>query len=267
MLDGEPEGPQPAPLREAAGSVAPPLAGADVPPWSGWDVVLIVFTFVLALIAASAVGIGLAYRRHLPLDHLATDARFVVPLQIVGYLATLGAMYLIARYSYHRRFWRAVQWNWPRARLACALLVVGAPLALVLQTVQQRLPAPQAPPIENFFRTRSDVYWMGLLALAAAPLMEELFFRGFLYPVLRRWGAAAGILLTSAAFALVHGSQYAWAWSAILILFMVGLVLTSVRAVLRSVAASFLIHFGYNLTLFILLYFATDHFRHLERAI
>jgi hypothetical protein len=35
--------------------------------------------------------------------------------------------------------------------------------------------------------------------------------------------------------------------------------------VTRSLAPGFLIHVGYNLTLFIGLYIGTDHFRHLER--
>ena len=33
-----------------------------------------------------------------------------------------------------------------------------------------------------------------------------------------------------------------------------------------SVAASFLMHCGYNFTLFAMLWFATDHFRHLEKV-
>jgi membrane protease YdiL (CAAX protease family) len=40
-----------------------------------------------------------------------------------------------------------------------------------------------------------------------APLAEEVFFRGFLFPVLRsRWGTAAGVIATGALFSLVHAS-------------------------------------------------------------
>jgi hypothetical protein len=95
--------------------------------------------------------------------------------------------------------------------------------------------------------------------------MEELFFRGFLYPALRRFGQFFAILLTSLAFAAVHGGQYGWAGSVVLLMFCVGLVLTIVRARTGSVAVGFLIHCGYNLTLFVLLFFSTDHFRHFEK--
>jgi membrane protease YdiL (CAAX protease family) len=43
-------------------------------------------------------------------------------------------------------------------------------------------------------------------AVVAAPLFEELFFRGFAYPVLKqRFGATAALLTISVVFALVHG--------------------------------------------------------------
>jgi len=44
-----------------------------------------------------------------------------------------------------------------------------------------------------------------------------------------------------------------------------GLVLTITRMVTRSVTPGLLIHVGYNLMLFGVLYIGTDHFRHLER--
>jgi membrane protease YdiL (CAAX protease family) len=40
-----------------------------------------------------------------------------------------------------------------------------------------------------------------------APIAEEVFFRGLLFPVLRsRWGTAAGVLATGLLFSLVHAS-------------------------------------------------------------
>lgn len=45
-----------------------------------------------------------------------------------------------------------------------------------------------------------------LVAVVAAPVTEELIFRGCLYGVLRsRWGRPAGILVSSALFAAIHG--------------------------------------------------------------
>ena len=55
----------------------------------------------------------------------------------------------------------------------------------------------------------------------APPLVEELMFRGLLYPALReRWGVAGGVILSAAVFALVHptlpgGFLPLWAMGAI----------------------------------------------------
>jgi uncharacterized protein len=51
-----------------------------------------------------------------------------------------------------------------------------------------------------------------------------------------------------------------------LVLLMVGVVLTMVRWRAKSVAAAVLVHVGYNATLFSLLYFGTDGFRHLDKV-
>ena len=80
-----------------------------------------------------------------------------------------------------------------------------------------------------------------------------------------RWGRLLAILITSAGFAMVHSEQLGQAWGPLLVLFVVGLVLTLTRVVTRSITPGLLVHIGYNLTLFTLLYVGTDHFRHLER--
>ena len=83
--------------------------------------------------------------------------------------------------------------------------------------------------------------------------------------VASRWGRILAVLATSLAFAMVHGEQLGQAWGPLLVLFVVGLVLTITRVVTRSVTPGLLIHMGYNLMLFGVLYIGTDHFRHLER--
>jgi membrane protease YdiL (CAAX protease family) len=54
--------------------------------------------------------------------------------------------------------------------------------------------------------------WVGiaLLAVVVAPLLEEIVFRGLLYPALRhlwaarRWGMRAAVAVTAAVFGLIH---------------------------------------------------------------
>jgi len=66
---------------------------------------------------------------------------------------------------------------------------------------------PVQPIVEVFMEEKeAGVLWLsGLFAAVFGPLAEEIFFRGFMYPaVKRKIGAFGGILLTSALFSILH---------------------------------------------------------------
>jgi len=73
------------------------------------------------------------------------------------------------------------------------------------------------------------------------------------------------VFVTALAFALLHGAQLMFAWGPVLVIFLVGTVLTMVRARTNSVAASVLIHMAYNGTIAVAMFVATSGFRHLEK--
>lgn len=80
------------------------------------------------------------------------------------------------------------------------------------------------------------------VAVVAAPVTEELIFRGCLYGMARaRWGRPAGILLTSLVFAAIHGHAPSFAGLTILA---VGLALVYERC--GSLWAPILLHAGFN---------------------
>jgi CAAX protease family protein len=50
--------------------------------------------------------------------------------------------------------------------------------------------------------------FVGLLVCVAAPIAEELFFRGFLFTALRRWiGVAGGAIITGVVFGAIHAGS------------------------------------------------------------
>src|SRR5262249_29788489 len=161
-----------------------------------------------------------------------------------------------------------IGWNWPKGRYreVVGLLALGALLLIALTGISHFLPIPKKVPFDLFFKRPMEAYLTSLFAISFGPLMEELFFRGFLYPVLTsRLGATTGVFLTALGFGLLHAMQLGFAWGPIFIIFVVGVVLTIVRAVSRSVAASFLVHVAYNFTLTAITFVGTGEFRHLER--
>jgi uncharacterized protein len=242
----------------------PPI---ENPPWSGWDVlgiaIVTLVAIVLFLLATTVVAQHLLFPR-LPVTEVAKFPLVTVAAQLLAYGVVLVCMFVVAKPAAKQPFFSAIRWNWPRAWFA--YLLGGMGLALVLQLVAQILPMPKELPIDQFFRTPLDAWALSVFGITMAPLLEELFFRGFLYPVLaRRLGLSAAVMLTAAGFGLIHSPQLAHAWGPVLIVFIVGLVLTFVRAVSKSVAAGLLIHIAYNGTISVMLFLASDGFRHLDR--
>jgi membrane protease YdiL (CAAX protease family) len=224
-------------------------------------------------------------------------------------------------------FWSAVKWNLPRPATMMRLLGLGVALALTVQFASSFLPIPKNLPVEQYFRSPGSIWLLAVFGTLVAPLAEEIYFRGLLFPALRRlfaepesiagfgillwflssiplvyvfyryqrfsrfgiallviglgfllgarlvrirpeqraWSVVAAVIVTALLFALLHQGQLARAWVPLLMLFIVGLVLTGVRATLHSLAASWIVHVGYNGTLFVLLYIGTSGFRDLDK--
>jgi CAAX protease family protein len=243
-----------------------PKAGEN-PVWSGWDVLQIAGLTVLTLVVVQFVTIVVAHRyayRRLSWSDVAQQPVLAIISEFLTYVGIAIFMVALVEGKYHVRFWQAIRWNWPRTEWR--LLGIGVVTMAVLSTLERALPVPKSVPFDKFFETPMDAYLTSIFAVSFGPLMEELFFRGFLYPVLaRRTGAIWGVILTAVPFGLVHSVQFGNAWSAVLVIFLVGIVLTVVRAVTKSVASSFLVHVGYNGMLMLLAALATDGFRHLEK--
>jgi membrane protease YdiL (CAAX protease family) len=238
------------------------------PVWGGWEIVGIILV-TLAAVFFFVITVTIAARRFFyPGEELLDVAQrhpiLLLVAQALAYLVVIGFMALIVKRAWSHSFGQAIRWNWPSNPLA--FLAGGVALSLGLQLLGHFLPIPKDLPMDRFFRTQVEAWGVAIFGMFIAPLMEELFFRGFLYPVLARWlGVAFSVILTGVGFGLLHASQLGRAWAPVLMIFLVGVALTTVRAVTKSVASSWLVHFAYNATIFTLMFAATDGFRHMEK--
>lgn len=265
---GAPDPPQ-MPLSENPPEYLPPLPPTPAlrdPVWSGWDVVLIALLTLVTLAAAellTTIAAWMFIYPHSNFRDLMQKPSLDVIGEFLGYIAVAVYMVMLVEGKYHVRFWQAIHWNW-RAAAAPKMLGIGV-VTVILDFFARYLPMPKTTPFDEFFSHPSDAYLIAVFAVTLGPLMEELFFRGFFYPVLqRRTGVPLAVLLTALPFGLMHYVQYR-SWSAVLVITVVGVVLTVVREVTNSVAASFLVHVGYNGTLMVLTALATDGFRHMQK--
>ena len=143
-------------------------------------------------------------------------------------------------------------WNW-LVRLGAVL----AGLALLFWYERLRLLGPGGS---------TQRFEIGAVVLAAFLIIPQLLTWPVRWAIngLARWQHAEflAIALTGLLFGLMHAAQLGWAWAAVVILVLVGVVLTAVRAASGSLMTSWLMHCAYNATLFVAQYFATQGFHH-----
>lgn len=201
-------------------------------------------------------------------DALTKNAFFIVPMQVVIYVAIIGFMALLVSVRHKTSLAQAVHWNLPaRRRIWMFALITGTALALIsdLGEVVLHRWIPDSLPITEFFKDRPSALLLGAFGVLVAPLMEELLFRGFLYPALARWtGAVVSVIITASAFTLLHGAQLGYSWAPLLLIFVVGVTLTVTRARTNSVATCVIVHMTYNFVLLLQTYIATHGFRQMQ---
>jgi membrane protease YdiL (CAAX protease family) len=101
----------------------------------------------------------------------------------VAYVSTLGFCFLVFPLFWRRGFLVGVHWDGAKAlRLAGKLVPLGIALGLLVQAISSLIPMPKSIPMDDFFRSVSDVWLVTAFGTLLAPLFEELCFRGFLLP-------------------------------------------------------------------------------------
>ena len=217
--------------------------------------------------------------------------KFLVGSEALSYLATLAVSFFIFPLLWKRPFAEGIQANPDAARRnALRLIPIGLILSVSVQAISSLVSLPKNIPMDDFFRTPSDIWLIAAFGTLLAPLFEEILFRGFLLPAiaiaydwlslprtpaayeqwrsnnrLTRPSLVFSAVLTSILFAALHGQQTAFTWPVLVLLFCVSLVLSYVRLRLRSVMASTLIHVSYNATIFVFAFIVTGGFRHLDK--
>jgi CAAX protease family protein len=261
------------PSRPEAPVATPPLKprADENPVFNLSDVLLIVVVAVVALVLSGTVTVFFASALHLfrgNIKDLAGNVLVFLPAQVLAYILTVGFMVLLIWQKYRTGFLEAVRWNALGGGWVYGAIALGAALGLINDLLSGFLERwiPKSLPIDEYFRNPASAYALAAFGILIAPVVEELFFRGFLYPALARpLGSALAVGLTGGLFALIHSEQLAHSWIPLLLLFVIGVILTLVRAKTKSVATCVIVHMTYNTTLFTLLYIGTGGFRHMER--
>jgi membrane protease YdiL (CAAX protease family) len=286
------------PNGEAVLIEAPPPSDAPGPgvparvPHIGHAAIFLSFTFLLLLFAqVSLLGLSHPVADPHKTATAALHPKLIVAAEAITYIVSLAVSFVFFPLLWQRSFGNGIQWDFATARRnAYKLIPIGLITGFAVQAISSLIPVPKSIPMDNFFRTPSDVWLVTAFGTLLAPMFEEIAFRGFLFPAFaiaydwlslpktpaarEHWHNTTGLtlaavsfsaILSSILFALIHAEQLAHAWVALFVLFCVSLILTMVRIRTRSVASSALVHASYNFSVFLTLFIATGGFRHLER--
>lgn len=160
--------------------------------------------------------------------------------------------------------WRRIPWkylgfgkfSWSAMGIGCGMLIVGYGIIIIHNLVLTILGIdPQGKEIFNIFNSIDSPVWLFLAAVIVAPVVEEIFFRGFLFQGFRkRYGWMPALLLSSFIFAAAHLDL-----ASLIPTFILGIILTYVYHRSNSLWPGIIIHFFINATSTLAVYFLT-HF-------
>jgi membrane protease YdiL (CAAX protease family) len=182
------------------------------------------------------------------------DKTFVF-LSILGvipaHLVTIFAVWAIYTKRGRIPFWKSLEFTWPRSFtqsqtvLYCAvvsLLLLGVGYVISYFLGGQKTDLERV--IESSYAARVVT---ASLALLTAPLVEEVIYRGLLYPSIEKVaGVIPAIVIVTVLFSGVHVPQYWGNLGVILVITMLSVALTIVRAMSKSLLPAFLIHTIFN---------------------
>lgn len=215
-------------------------------------------------------------------------AGFSLSYLLVSHLILLAISWLVITRAGRRPFFETMGWGWPhqfelkkhksdntysprRVTIFVCFALAGLSKYPVIL-----FPGSETDFEKGFFSSVAKTLVMTFVAVATAPLVEELIYRGFLYPALRRLllrhklgrreissvrlrkftregvslAAVLAIVVVTGLFTLVHVKQYSSTgspnWGMIVSVALSGLFFTSLRAYTKSLLPSYVMHLMLN---------------------
>jgi membrane protease YdiL (CAAX protease family) len=244
----------------------PALAPCEI--WKPRDLLLFLVIIPFAILVSNLVVlIGYVVLRpfagwHTRVDLVQSDTVFLLIQQGVFYVFVLGFLFVLAKLQHQQPFWKSLGWKRPRGKEVVRYLLGGAGLAAAVNLALWVQPDMQEFPLERLFNSRTACYAIGGFAIAIAPVVEEVVFRGLLFAILERVaGVRLAVLSTAILFAGLHIPEYWHAWNHMLMILLVGMVFSLARGLTGSLTPSIILHMGYNSLMMTGLFFSTQHFR------
>jgi uncharacterized protein len=223
--------------------------GSAILLWMASVVVLLIFPIIFVAIYIYVNHDGLSVELYKKV--IATEKSIVTSLLIIGvfpaHLLTLFLSWTLITSFGRRPLLKSIGWGWsPRfgfwtsCTLAIALLGLGTVIIQLIGGGKTQLD-------EIISSSKAARIATALLASTTAPLVEELVYRGILYPAFRKvFGIATAIFAISILFTVVHMTQYSNNPGVIVAVGILSFVLTLVRALTGRILPCVVMHLIFN---------------------
>ena len=227
----------------------------DYPPWGLPAAILVWLASILLLIFLQVFAVvPYVMAKGVRLDRIGDflqedrTAIFISILAVLpAHLLTLAVVWLVVTNFGKRPFWQSLGWSWGdqfgfwrSVVFAIVLLLFGIALIAVFK-------GPETAFDQMLAKSNAARLTIAFLAIATAPLIEEVVYRGVIYTALHKtigriW-ADVGVL---ALYTLVHVPQYWPNFGVISAIGFLSLALTLVRAYTGRLLPCFIIHLVFN---------------------
>lgn len=237
----------------------PAAIDPDAPHWNPlaaiglWilSIVLMIMLSGLAVaiyIAGKGVNLAELQQANLEKDPLIIIANLAAIFP--AHLLTIAAAWFLVTRGGKQPFWQTLGWNFDRFAgslgfllcIAVTVALYGTAIGIIALMGEQ-----ENDLIRILQSSRTAVFLTAAMATFTAPLVEELVYRGVLYPAFKKsFGTFAAIFLVTILFSAVHVPQYLPSYGTILVITILSLVLTVIRAYTKSLLPCFVIHTLFN---------------------
>jgi len=231
----------------APGGSRPPMLNGQRIEWTPKDVFFGVLWFIFLFLVAPLPFV-LPFVGAYGSD---SDEVFVVSI-VASAFAEVGLLLVAARYTFgrHGGSWERLGIRgptWGTLGWAAAALIAAFIFAMVYGAIIEWLDVEQLKAACDEQVSADVQNNAALLAIASvvfvtfAPVCEETFFRGFVFPGLMRWSVPVAVIVSAALFSVAHASVKAF-----IPIFAIGMIFATTYFRSGNLISTMLAHFAYN---------------------
>ena len=179
--------------------------------------------------------------------HPAVKTWELLAAQFTFYALLSGVLVALFRLQYDRPFWRSLGWVDPPFSLSW-VVAAGVGLAVTVLVLGLLIGTPHTENrLTALLKNPTSLVLLAVFGSVVAPVCEELFFRGFVQPlVVRSLGVVGGIVATALPFGLLHFYEYGQSWRHVLLISISGAAFGWMRHATGSTKAAAWMHASYN---------------------